>query len=64
MRGLSFYNKTAGNKLSRTQSHHIALNHNADQNLVWFLQSPVHNVLYAFPGCLCMKQPLKQSNFI
>ena len=32
--GPSFYTTIAANKLSRTQTHHTALNHNADQNFV------------------------------
>ena len=33
-RSVIIYNKIAGNTLSRTQTHRIALNHNADQNCV------------------------------
>ena len=33
-RSVIIYSNIARNNLSRTQTHHIALNHNADQNFV------------------------------
>ena len=47
MRGMSFCSKIAGNKLSSTQTHHIALNHNADQILCDFYKVPC--TIYSTP---------------